>query len=190
MGLKSLQKDLKKGMTLEEGLKKHNMTLKDIFANPKQNPHPPSAHKGTVRRNHPFSEHYCVCKTIHGKLVTFGTYSNKEEAEIIREKLCLVKWDKNELDNILKETGIKRVLQSDRKIKENTYIYPNKYGHFAISKSKKQNHVRKNICGGTYSSFEDAKIIRDELIKNDWDTSNLDEICEKHGIKRRKRAGE
>lgn len=187
MGLGGLQKDLRDGMSIEEGLKKHNMTLKEIF---NQNQHKkraltPSSHKGSIRKTRRNPPHYGVCKMIRGKLHWYGVYHTKEEAEIIRERLHQVNWDKNELDNILKETGIKRAKQNERKVGKNTYIYDNGHGHYSVAKSMNINGKRKAVLCGTYTTIDEARIIRDEMLKNNWDNTNLDELCKKHHITRR-----
>ena len=187
MGLRALQKDLRNGMTIEEGLKKHNLTLKDVFSIKPQKKEKklPTVHRGTVRKSNAKVDHYAVCKMISGKMCWYGVYHTRQEAEIIRNELCKVNWDKEELESILKDTGIKRVLQNERRVDKNTYIYPNGHGHFVVTKSKYINEKRKAIFGGTYTTRKEARIIRDELIKNNWDVSNLDELCEKHRIIRR-----
>lgn len=185
MGLKTLQKDLKNGMSLEEGLKKHNMTLKEIF-NPK--PKKTSERKGSVKKNG-FSNHYGVSKMINGKIHWYGTYFTKEDAERVREELYKVNWDKSELDNILKETGIQRVQQTDRKINKDTYIYPTRHNSYKLAKWTIKNGKKGAIGGGTYKTIEEARIIRDELIQNNWDITCLDELCKKHNIIRRNNKG-
>lgn len=40
----------------------------------------------------------------------FGTYRTKKEAILVRNELIDVNWDKNELDRILDELGIERVV--------------------------------------------------------------------------------
>ena len=177
----SFQKDLRNGFTIDEALNKHGLSLKEVFnylhKETLKKTRPVTSNEGSVRKN-PQSDHYHVKKTIKGTNVVFGTYATKEEAEIIRQELIKHSWDKNKLDEILKKTGIKRIRQNHREVSGDMNCYKNTMKHFTISKEI-NNEV---ICGGTYSSLEDAKKVRDELKSMDWDVSKVDEICKKHNI--------
>lgn len=190
MGLDAFRKDLRNGMTIEEGLKKHNMSLNDIFQqNLKKSKPSNKKHKGSIWKTRSKVPHFAVHKMINGKHHSYGVYRTRQEAEIIRERLHQANWNKEELDKILEETGIQRVKQCEREIEKDTYIYNNGYGHYVISKSLKRNGKRKTVICGTYTTKKEARIIRDEMLKNNWDNSNLDELCKKHNIVRRTHKG-
>ena len=64
------------------------------------------------------------------------------------------------------------------------YIQLTKYNSFRVYKTQNRNNA------GCYSSFEDARIVRDEMVKCDWDLSKLPGILKKHNIQRNKRGGD
>ena len=185
MGLTDFQKDLKNGMGLEEALIEHGLTLKEIMK-PSEAPKK-FVKKSNIRKNI-LSGHYQIIKMINGKTLTFGTYATKEDAEKVKEKLIDVDWDKSKLKSILDDLNIRRIYQTEHRMNENSFIYQNSSGNFYIQKKWRNGKVQR-VYGGTYSSITEARIIRDELIKQGWDNSNLDEICRKHGIKRGKQGG-
>ena len=183
----ALTDDLRNGMSLDSALKKHNLTLKDVFKTEKKDYSMViSKKKGSVKKQ-PLSEHYGVSKMINGKHITYGTYSTKEEAELVRDELIKVEWDMDQLPMILKQLNIRRVRQTDRKINPDSYIYFNSSGNPYLAKSKTRNGKTKRFSCGTYRSVEDARAVRDELVKYDWDITKIDKICNKLGIKRSRR---
>ena len=61
------------------------------------------------------------------------------------------------------------------------YITKNKKGGYVVQK-----HMRgDSLYFGTYYSFDDALMVRDELIKENWDLDKLDEILLKLCVVRR-----
>lgn len=61
------------------------------------------------------------------------------------------------------------------------YITKNANGGFVVQK-----HIRDgSLYFGTYYSFDDALMVRDELIKENWDMDKLDEILLKLCVVRR-----
>ena len=62
---------------------------------------------------------------------------------------------------------------------------------FYIFKRKNSYTIRKHVDGkqrvfGTYEKLEDAIKVRDWLIRADWKIDDLDELCKKLKVKRRK----
>ena len=47
--------------------------------------------------------------------------------------------------------------------------------------------AQHDVCQTLYRSVEDARAVRDELVKYDWDITKIDKICNKLGIKRSRR---
>jgi hypothetical protein len=188
MGLSAFRKDLKSGMSIDEALKKYDLSLEEALneGSKKVKPSKYCGHIGLIK----WSGHYFISKRIDKKNVFFGTYKTKKEAEIVREELHNCNWDKEKLPAILEKTGIKRVKQTDRKITPTTYIFKNPFGNFFIQKVKRIDGVPTRINAGTYSTIEEARLVRDELIKNDWEVSNLDEICKQLNVKEHKAGGQ
>ena len=173
MGIESFRKDLQNGMSIEDGLKKHGLTLREVLRMPKRSFVKPSQ-KGSITKTRK-SGHYHIQKQLNSKLLNGGSYATRHEAELVRDKLYEHNWDVDCLPAILEELGIKRILQTDRKIGENTYIYNSTRGKtFYVAKS--------GTKFGTYSSIKDARTIRDELIACDWDKRQLETIKKKHNI--------
>lgn len=80
------------------------------------------------------------------------------------------------------------------KRKKNTYTKKNYYEHVEdyISRRADSYHLRKTVngkmvWGGSYSSLEDARQVRDFLEKEGWNIIKVNEACKKHNIKRRRR---
>lgn len=101
MSDKEFQKDLKR-MSLDEALKKHNKSLKDLF---------------TCNQNRKLSNRwendknisnvckideglYTVQKYQNGEKVHYGTYHNLDEVEFVVNELEKVDWDKNSMVHI------------------------------------------------------------------------------------------
>ena len=54
-------------------------------------------------------DRYRIKKKIDGKYISYGTYSNEKEAELVVDELIRVDWDKKELQNIRDKVGVKSV---------------------------------------------------------------------------------
>ena len=64
-------------------------------------------------------------------------------------------------------------------------IKPTRSSTYGIS--KQVNGIRLSF--GTYKTFEDAKLVRDELERVCWDKEKLPEILSKHNIVMRRKGG-
>ena len=87
-------------------------------------------------------------------------------------------------DTLIKHgTNLKELFQSnsDKKcffIDDWTYIRPTKYNSFRVAKTIYGGRIEF----GTYKTHEDALLVRNELIKCNWDKNQLEDIYEKTGV--------
>lgn len=95
------REDLKKGMSLEECLNKHNTTLKEVLSTPKKK----SVAKNIQERNGKFY----VRRYINGKTRMFGTYRSLEDAKLVRDYLNKYGWKQKSVDSICEKLGVERV---------------------------------------------------------------------------------
>ena len=98
------------------------------------------------------------------------------------------------LDEVLRQENmsLKQVLEKKLRpggvykkgrVKELKHIYKRVGNSYEVIKTINW----KQVCFGTYSSVEDARIVRDELIKYDWDKDCLEDILKKNNIMRNKK---
>lgn len=105
MSVEEFQKDLK-SMSLDDALKKHNMSLQELF-NCHQN-------KGLKQRFKSHSTYICeirensytIQKTRKGFKEHYGTYHNYDDAVRIVRELEKCDWDKSRLYSILDKLNI------------------------------------------------------------------------------------
>ena len=131
------------------------------------------------------------------KMINYGSYKDYDLAVMVRDMLIINDWNKDEYPSIrsLAEDVlyIQRLLYSnmfageyDYTISEKIFYLetiqedPNKYIYPYNNRSYR---IQKNINGdikyfGTYNSIEDAVMVRNLLIDNDWDTEVLDLVEE------------
>lgn len=101
-----LLNDLKK-MSLEEVSEKYNLTFKELFTLSKK-----YHNKNKVKTNKNSYVHktnsgnWTIRKFVKGKMIYYGTYGLKKDAQTIVQELMEVDWDINELDNILYKLNI------------------------------------------------------------------------------------
>lgn len=115
-----LTNDLRNGLSLEETLKKHNTSLREIFKD--INNYPVKTEQRTPKteewkyiqltRNHT----YRIIKGVNRHRVSFGTYKSFEDARKVREELIECGWDKTELDKILLRNNIRSQRKRRKKI--------------------------------------------------------------------------
>lgn len=109
------------------------------------------------------NNYYKVHKTINGKQKNFGSFKDKSNAIVLRDLL---------IENGWVESGIPKEYFSDHaSSNEGKYgkyiIFTN--GYFRINKQING----KNKIFGSFENVENAHCLRDLLIKNDWDKSNI-----------------
>lgn len=169
-----LMTDLRNGMGLEEALVKHNTNLKNAL-NITQRDWKAIEERHIYARSNGFS----VVKNIGGINIYFGVYNSVSEAKKVRDELIKCDWDKSKLKRILRKLNIKVPIEhvGDRK-----YIYKTHNGKWSISKRLSIKGQMVRVYGGQYEKLSEAKIIRDELVQNDWNIELLTEIKRKHNI--------
>ena len=113
MGLTPFQLDLRNGMSLEDALKKHNLTLKKALEKvPSQMP---VSHnnwrksKGNTKNIHYRGGNYMIIKDYHGKTHSFGTYRTVEDAQIVRDYMNQHGWEPLDVGLICALMGVERV---------------------------------------------------------------------------------
>lgn len=122
--LKLFQVDLNNGMSIEEALKKYNLTFKDAFQQLHFNKHLQHEKKQRYKRKNPIKHQYIQERK--GKyylrkskkcirngekrhvMLTFGTYKTLEDAQRMREALKKDGWHQRHVQRICDELGIKR----------------------------------------------------------------------------------
>ena len=110
----AFQRDLRKGMTISEALEAHGLTLKEavervnpIAFNPPKNPkrRNPNLRNVVHKRN----GHYSIRKKFDGMTRTYGTYSNLDDALLIRDWLDNNGWDVLDVGLICALLGVERL---------------------------------------------------------------------------------
>ena len=101
---------------------------------------------------------YSINKTIKGKKKYFGSYDTLDEAIATRDELIASNWGYPDEENL-----------TERK--------SGKYGRY-IAFHNESYRVQKVINGkqhffGAFKTVEEAEYLRDLLIENNWDTSNI-----------------
>ena len=119
MGLKAFQTDLQNGMSIQDALMKHNLTLETAFQQlhkqAKTRKHPPKTYTYNASQYIQYrGGHYYLRKTVFskkkGRRVTrmFGTYQTLEDAIKMREAQKEIGWKVTHVDRLCKELGITR----------------------------------------------------------------------------------
>ena len=185
------QKDIKT-MSVEECCKKHKVKLADIMQllikldkkktvleNREDKPRKVSENKYIGFK----SKRYFIHKHKDGEKYTYGNYRTIEEARTVRDELVKCDWDSSQYQSILKRNNIQELPFSVVLKDDDAYIQKTKYDTFSIKKSTKLKEGWRVKYYGTYNTIEDARKIRDELIKHNWDKTKLSRIKKKLGIK-------
>ena len=157
-----LMNEMREGASIEEVCTNHNISFKELLD---------SIQGCSPRRVIECNERYIcrqgvryrVQRKLGGINLYYGSYIHLEDAVRVRDELESLHWDVNPSDYI-----------GDR------FIYP-KYKGYEINRSNRQ---FKGTWYGKYSSIEDARRVRDCLIKFDWDVDYLPLILRKFNIKR------
>jgi hypothetical protein len=102
--------DLKSGMSIDDALQKHDMTLQEafskmhhdlVFSNRRKVSREPYIHK---RNNHLF-----IMKKVEGKTTYFGVYDNMRDAKKIRDKCIRHGWIQSNVNRYCREAGVQRI---------------------------------------------------------------------------------
>ena len=162
--LMDIREDLKR-LSIEETCKKYKITFQDLCKICSS-----SIKKGNHKQNNsfpkyinPVSARFEVMKCLDGKSVVFGHYMSLEEAIEVRDKLISLGWKANPLDYL----GDKYITKTNQK--------------YSITKTFGRNNT---IHYGRYNSLEDARKVRDKLVKCNWEKSQLQQICRELGVEK------
>ena len=107
--LKQFQDDLKAGMTIEDALKKHQLSFQYVMKHINkvkymEIPEPSNTTKHIGIQN----GKYIVKKSFDGKMRSFGTYLTLEDALKIRECCMIDGWIQTNINRYCREHGIHR----------------------------------------------------------------------------------
>lgn len=118
MGIIDFQEDLRNGMTLEDALIKHELTLKEaIDCIHKPVIHPSKKRKPYAKRNiycqvekniSKRGDAYHLRKAIDGKMKWGGSYDTLEEARLVKDFLNKNGWNLIKVNEACKKYGIIR----------------------------------------------------------------------------------
>lgn len=109
--LTDFQEDLRDGMSIDDALRKYEITLDYAFHTLHKpllytrNPKKKRTHKYIQERN----GKYYVRKQINGKIRTFGTYDSYNNAKRLRDYCIKHGWKQRNVDKYCEELGITRV---------------------------------------------------------------------------------
>ena len=90
--------DLKKGLSIDDVLKKHNTNLKELFKRSK-NPQPVKG-KSFKPKNYWHDKRrdvYIIVKTVNGKRKNFGQYKSEKEVKLAVELFEKYGWNKEDV---------------------------------------------------------------------------------------------
>lgn len=169
-----LMRDLRAGMGLEEALVKHNTNLKCALGISKQ-----KVNRPPVRNIYRTDNGWKIIKNIDGKNIYFGKYTRLLDAQLVHEELIECNWDISKLNEIIERLDVSIAIEN---VKGNKYIYKNNNGNWFVAKKFTTKGKYSRIYCGCYEHLDDARIIRDELVKSDWNITLLPEIKRKHNI--------
>ena len=110
---------------------------------------------------------YKLRKQVRLKRVTIGRYHSYDLTLHLKEYLEKNNWDETTVQHIINVT--KTIQQRDKYIE----YYNNKYHIYKTINGKRQNY-------GDYEDIEQARYIRQQLIKDNWDKTKIPEYLEKY----------
>ena len=163
MSIQEIQNDLKKGLSIDEVCTKYNLTFLEIFKLMDKTKKPRTEHQALTRHIIKYCNRFIIVKTIDSKQIVFGSYYDLQEAIQTRDELVRKNWNVNR-DEYLGDMYIT--------LRKNRYV---------VTKNKKRG---KTIFFGAYSTLRDARKVRDELVKANWNKNKLKSILEKTGVEK------
>ena len=188
VNIKEFQEDVK-NMSIEECCKKHQISFSKItqilIANKKGriatenlNHNKENPNKYITSRGN----RYFIQKQIDKERLYFGMFRTIEDARLVRDGLVECDWDSTQFENILKQKKVKK-LPSGTCLNKNSYIFKTKWGTFCVKKSHKLDNGKFRVkYYGTYATIEEARLIRDGLIRYGWNKQQLFRVKRKYGI--------
>ena len=115
MNIREFQSDLQNGMTLENALNKHGVTLEQAFnmlqyfnANQHKGGYAPiGGNTGEAYiRYDDNSQTFMLRKKVNGKFTYFGRYETLKDAVLVRDYMMTHGWYKHRLKSIREELGV------------------------------------------------------------------------------------
>ena len=104
------QMDLRNGMSLEDALKKHDMTLKQaVFQSPRHRKSLNWKKSADMKNIYKNGESYTISKQQNGITKSFGTYKNVSDAQMVRDYLDNYGWEQLDVGLICVLLGVKRL---------------------------------------------------------------------------------
>lgn len=103
-----ITEDLRKGMSLEDCLIKHNTNLQILFETNLET-HQTNSHKYIENRGKRFS----IKKKINKRTCYFGSYSSLEDAQKVRDELIRTGWQQNKVNRICEYLEVKRIISKN-----------------------------------------------------------------------------
>jgi hypothetical protein len=157
------REDMKEGLTIDEVCRKYNISFSELFNG--LNVAPTYSNQKEVEEGIIFyKKRYIITKIVDGELKYYGSFLDLKEAKQVYNELEARNW-----------------IVSDNEVFGDTYL-AHRNNTWTIQKTIND----KPVYFGVYSSRYDARRVRAELIKCNWDKSKLTKICDKLNIKRRK----
>lgn len=155
----NIRTELKNGMTIDEVCRKYRISFIDLINTLKYN-------KTTVDYQHIFKNgsRYIIQKSIDGKSKVYGSYFQLEDALDVRDQLIKLDWKVDEKE-YLGDMYITKTLKGDFRVAKN-------FGKC------------KTIVYGIYEKLDDARRVRDCLVRMDWDKDYLPLILKRLGVVR------
>ena len=110
--LPDIQRELRNGGSIDETLRKHNMSLHDaVFNMEKPNVKPMRRSRySSVDSKYIYKQgrHFLMQKSVNGRSYNFGTYRTLEDAERVRDYFLENGWRHGELDKVCRILGVER----------------------------------------------------------------------------------
>ena len=112
MNITLFKEDLHNGLTLDEALQKHKVSLDQAFKilrrkdirKVQKNANRSCPETYILKRN----DVYTIRKSIKGKTKIFGAYNSLEDALLVRDTLIKEGWKQRSVDDICKRLGVER----------------------------------------------------------------------------------
>lgn len=163
--MNNIKNDLKNGLSIQEVCEKYSISFNELFKKLKHGQPKIKDKQGfCVSENvYQFGRRYTIQKVLGYKVIQFGSYMDLDEAITVRNELASKNWEADPMDYL----GDKHIHQI--------------YNQFRISKSKGRG---KTIHFGNYHTLEDARKVRDCMVKLNWDKDYLELVLKRLGVEK------
>lgn len=110
MRLMPFQVDMRGGMSIDDALRKHDLTLKEALKlvpnNYKRNQ---AQWRDDTRNIYKSGNHFTIIKTRDGKTKQYGTYEDLRSAQMVRDYLDSYGWEQLDVGLICALLGVERL---------------------------------------------------------------------------------